>query len=143
VLFVSGYAVAATHDHFEQLRASLGTAHKLETAGVARNRISAGMEYDGWTQLFFTETLRGVEYPDQFADDAAKGFWFEAWDHLPNVESDYVVLNWVRPDPPHGGVALTEFDAWLPPYRRTVVMWRRADLTSELQAARILSESLH
>ena len=143
LILISGYAVATTHDHFEQLRAGLRTAHDLEHAGIGRSHISAGMEYDGWTQLYFTDHVRGVDYTDQFADNTAKGFWFEAWDHLPNVQPDYVVLNWIGADPPHGVAASAGFDAWLPPHRRTVVMWKRADLTAELQAARILSESLH
>jgi hypothetical protein len=137
----SGYAVATTHDHFAKLRAGLMAAHKLEAAGVPRNRISAGKEYDGWTQLCYTRRVRGVEYTDEFADETAKGFWFESWDHLPNVHPDYVILNWNRPEPPRGCVESVEFHAWLPPHRRTVAMWKRDDLTAELFLARWLSES--
>ena len=42
LFIMSGYAVAATHDHFEQLRAGLSAAHSLEKAGIGRNRISPG-----------------------------------------------------------------------------------------------------
>jgi hypothetical protein len=140
LFIMSGYAVAATHDHFEQLRAGLRAAHSLEKAGIGRNRISPGGEHDGWTQLLFTDRIRGVDYTDQFADDTSKGFWFEAWDHTPNLSPDYVVLNRNRPDAPQAGVLSVEFDAWLPPHRRSVVLWKRSDLTAELVAARVLSE---
>jgi 4-amino-4-deoxy-L-arabinose transferase-like glycosyltransferase len=45
------YGVATTHDSFSSARARLAAAQRLEQAGIPRTEITAGFEYDGWTQL--------------------------------------------------------------------------------------------
>jgi len=51
------------------------------------------------------------------------------------------VLNWIGPDPPSVGESSVVFSAWLPPFHRYAVVWKRADLTAELEAARLASET--
>lgn len=48
---VTLYGVAASHDAFSSARARLEATQVLEHAGIPRTAITAGFEYDGWTQL--------------------------------------------------------------------------------------------
>ncbi len=131
------YGIATTHDYFAALRARVAAAHALErTAGVGRDRVSAGFEYDGWTELERSEYVSVVQYQDLFADDHAKGFWFWFWNHTPNLRPDYVVLNQAFREPVQGGELKVSFRAWMPPFRRFAVVWRRTDLTGVLQGVR-------
>lgn len=137
----AGYGVATTHDYNAALRARTSAARLLEQSGVHRARISASMEYDGWGQLERTEHVTGTLYSDHLTDDSSKGFWFEAWDHFADLKPDFVLLNRIDPKPPQVGESAVEFTAWFPPFRRYIVVWRREDLTGQLQAARIFSET--
>jgi hypothetical protein len=47
----AAYAIAATHDYFSLGRARLAAATELRDAGVPRDNIGGGFEYDGWTQI--------------------------------------------------------------------------------------------
>ncbi len=141
VLF-AGYAVATTHDYGAALRAKVACARSLESSGVERARISAAVEYDGWGRLERTEHVRETMYSDRFTDDTRKGFWFQTWDHFADFRPDFVVLNWTGPKTPEAGISSEAFNTWLPPYRRYVVVWKRSDLTNELQAARVVSETV-
>ncbi len=137
LLLFAGYGMATTHDYFAALRARIAAAHALERDGIERTRISAAVEYDGWTELERSEYVRVVQYDDQFAEDYNKGFWFWFWDHTPHLRPDFVVLNWNSEAPVRGGEMKIDFHAWLPPFHRSAVVWRRSDLTGALQAARI------
>jgi hypothetical protein len=131
------YGITTTHDYAASLRARIAAASALQKGGISRDRISAGFEYDGWTELERSEYARVVQYQDSMADDHAKGFWFWFWDHTPDLHPEYVVLNWTSPEPVRGVVSKIDFSAWLPPFRRHAVVWRRSDLTAVHQAARI------
>ena len=131
------YGIATTHDYFAALRARVTAAHALErTAGIGRDRVSAGFEYDGWTELERSEYVSVVQYQDLFADDHAKGFWFWFWNHTPNLRPDYVVLNRASKEQAQGGELKVDFRAWMPPFHRSAVAWRRTDLTGILQGVR-------
>jgi hypothetical protein len=51
VLVIALGSVAALHDLFSMYRATLAAANEMRSAGVARDKIDAGFEYDGWTQI--------------------------------------------------------------------------------------------
>lgn len=137
LLLFCWYGIATTHDYFAALRARVAAAHAIEkTADVRRDRVSAGFEYDGWTELEQSEYVSVVQYQDLFADDHAKGFWFWFWNHTPHLRPDFVVLNWAFQEPAQGGELRVDFRAWMPPFRRSAVVWRRADLTGVLQGVR-------
>ncbi|MGA2711460.1 MAG: hypothetical protein ABSG41_00015 [Bryobacteraceae bacterium] len=131
------YGIATTHDYFAALRARVAVAHAIEITGVGRDRVSAGFEYDGWTELERSEYVSVVQYQDPFADDHAKGFWFWFWNHTPNLRPDFVILSWTSPEPAQGGELKVDFRAWMPPFRRSAIAWRRADLTGMYQAVRL------
>ncbi len=128
------YGIATTHDYSAALRARIAAAHQL---GVGRERVSVGFEYDGWTELERSEYVSVVQYADLFADDHAKGLWFWFWNHTPHLQPDYVVLNWNSPESARGGELKVDFRAWMPPFQRSAVVWRRSDLTGALQTARM------
>jgi hypothetical protein len=140
VLF-AWYGVGTTHDYAAAQRAKVAAAHALEKSGVDRARLSAAFEYDAWGQLERSEYARGTRYSDHVADDSAKGFWFELWDHLADLHPDYVVLNATDSRPPRVGEFSVGYSAWIPPFHRYIVVWKRADLTAELEAARMISET--
>ena len=133
----AGYGIATTHDYSAALRARIAAAHKQAATGVSRERVSVGFEYDGWTELERSEYVSVVQYADLFADNHAKGLWFWFWNHTPHLQPDYVVLNWNSPERARGGEMKVDFRAWMPPFRRSAVVWKRSDLTGALQAARM------
>src|SRR5206468_2472443 len=45
------YGIATTHDYYAMGRARLAAASALMASGVPRTQITAGLEYDGWTQI--------------------------------------------------------------------------------------------
>jgi hypothetical protein len=128
MLLFAGYAVATTHDYFAALRARVAAAHTLERNGITRSRISAGFEYDGWTQVVRWGHVGVARYEDRLKDESPKGFWFEFWDHAPDFHPDFVVLNSYFDKRPAKGVLQIDVGAWIPPFRRSVVVWRRSDL---------------
>jgi len=133
----SCYGIATTHDYFAALRARVAAAHALERASIGRDRVSVGFEYDGWTELERSEYVSVLQYRDRFVDDHAKGFWFPFWNHTPHLQPDFVVLDRNSAEPAHGGELNVDFHAWLPPFRRSAVAWKRADLTGMYQAVRL------
>jgi hypothetical protein len=136
LLVFSCYGIVTTHDYFAALRARVAAAGALEKTGIQRDRISAGFEYDGWTQVERSGYVRVVQFEDMFTDDHGKGFWFEFWDHSANFRPDFVVLNSNAPEAA-GGQLRVDFRAWMPPFQRSAVAWKRTDLTSVYQAVRL------
>ena len=141
-VFFAFYGVATTHDYFASLRARAAAAHLVENTGVSRDHVGAGFEYDAWTEVTLSGTVRVAQYQDRFANDAPKGFWFEFWDHTPHIHPDYVVLNLKEGERPLGAISTVQFHTWLAPRRRMLVVWRRSDLTSVFQALRLLPSQL-
>jgi hypothetical protein len=137
LLLFAGFGIALTHDYRARLRARVRGANELISAGISRNQISATVEYDGWTQLEATESIRGTEYTDFLEIDSSRGFRRGFWNHTTALTPEYVVLNWNRPDLPPGGRPPVRYRAWLPPFERSVAVFDRADLTAELEAARV------
>ncbi len=135
LLVFSCYGVATTHDYFAATRTRIAMARGLEETGIGRDRISAGFEYDGWTLVKRSGHVRVAQYEDRFTDNYREGFWFEFWNHAPDFRPDFVILNWNSEQPVHGGESHAEFRAWMPPFRRSVVAWKRTDLTTMFQAA--------
>jgi hypothetical protein len=118
------YSVATTHDFFSALRARCETARLLEARGVPREHVSAGFEYDGWTQLQLKGRIVTPRYGGP-GGNTMNGFWF--WPYTTAVRPDYVVaysqgLKAVE------GLPSLSFKTWLPPFRRYVTVFKRADL---------------
>jgi len=111
------YGIATTHDYLAAGRARLRAASALTAAGIPRNRITAGLEYDGWTEAEQTGFVHNGTEPGR-AYPIQPGFWF--WDYAPSIDPLYFVA-YSRLD----GLRDTRFrpvpyTAWLPPFHRQV-----------------------
>jgi hypothetical protein len=51
VLVIAAGSVAAMHDVFSMYRTMLAAAAEMQAAGVPRDKIDGGFEYNGWTQI--------------------------------------------------------------------------------------------
>jgi Dolichyl-phosphate-mannose-protein mannosyltransferase len=124
----AAYAMAATHDYFSLGRARLAAATELRDAGVPRDNIGGGFEYDGWTQILATGYMTdpGIAAPpgtahaalqrkqsscfhvfDKFADwtPAVSPKFVLSYDQLCFVPSQYAPI---------------AHRTWLPPYDQKV-----------------------
>ncbi len=128
LLVLASYSVATTHDYFSALRARVSSAEALRKQGVPRTHISAGLEYDGWTQLQVAGRIDAFGHGDHPNNgNATDTFWF--WSYTKDVQPDYVALysRVSEPFPPHRLSAMC-FTTWMPPFRRLVVISTAADL---------------
>lgn len=123
------YGVATTHDYFACSRARLRAAEMLEKVHIPRQCISAGLEYDAWTEIGLRGhlNLQGIVSPPNSYESQvgrryplADPYWF--WDETPTVQPSYLVVT----SPQAGLLTLKEFVvryvAWLPPFGRVVLV---------------------
>ncbi len=127
----AAYGVATTHDYFAASRARVLAAQTLEKSGIPRTHISAGYEYDGWTQLQVTGNITGTKYGDPMQVDAST-FWF--WRYTTALQPDYVV-EYAQGLKAVNGLPSLSFETWLPPFRRYVSVLKRADLPKAAEAS--------
>ena len=126
VLVFAAYGVATTHDYFEGLRARALAARALEDRGIPRTSISAGLEYDGWTQLQSGGIIKQLPLGHTFEGNSTDNLWY--WQEEKGFRPQYVVSYWRVSDLPAGRLVTIPFRACLPPFRRAVVVLKRADL---------------
>jgi hypothetical protein len=138
----AGYGVVLTHDYFSGMRARIAAAEALQRTGVPRNHISAGFEYDGWTQVSRTGRVRVGAYIDHMTSYADRGYWIDFWSHSPGFEPEFVILNDDPGTPVGAGIFKTPFQTWTAPHEVAVVVWRRSDLTNLLVAAQTMRKSV-
>ena len=105
------YGVASTHDYLAAGRAKVRAASALTGAGVPRTRITAGLEYDAWTELEHSGRIR----KDNAAPDE---YWF--WKYTPSLRPAYFVA-YSRLEGMVDAAAPARYTAWLPPFRRQIV----------------------
>jgi hypothetical protein len=120
------YATVVTHDYAAAARARAQAAEALERSGVPRSRISAGLEYDAWTELKAGDIFKPVGYGDRIDWNATDVFWF--WRRAHAVNPDYVAVTARAGDGAGGELPSIELTAWTPPFRRAVIVRRREDL---------------
>ena len=118
------YAVLITHDYASSSRARVQAAQVLQKQGVRRSHVSAGFEYDGWTQLEEAGSVRGSTYHDAFEWNNTDRFWF--WHHATALRPDYVVS--ISLGPASDDLLSVPFTSWFPPFRRFAIVQRRQDL---------------
>jgi len=121
------YGVANTHDYIAAARARLQAATRLVDSGVPRDRISAGLEFDGWTQLEKTGRIpsSAERQRDTRTFALAAPYWF--WRMTPAIHPAYFVVY----SPIDGLRASTippiDFRTWLPPFHRQVLVQTARD----------------
>jgi hypothetical protein len=114
VAVIACYGIASTQDFWALARARVIATRKLEAAGVPRTSISAGLEYNGWTQLLVNGQIN-----DPWVKNPPNAFrpGFGA--------TPAVVPGFVLEYKPTGDTEPTEFGAvpyssMLPPFQRQV-----------------------
>jgi hypothetical protein len=115
------FGIALTHDYLAAGRARLQAASAAISAGIPRTHVSAGLEYDGWTQLKQTGRIpsaaeqasqSGRHYP------VSPPYWY--WAKTPAVEPVYVVTYSRLPGLVDSQFPPVGYTAWLPPFRREI-----------------------
>jgi len=120
------YGVATTHDLFAADRARLEAAANLEHAGIPRNEITAGFEYDGETQVDtmgyvnnrWIDNPAGAYRPLTCTGPESVRLWFLTM--MPAVHARYFEVLSRSPELEDGPAAPVGYITWLPPARRQV-----------------------
>jgi hypothetical protein len=130
------YGVLSTHDLFALNRARITAVEKVHAAGVPRNLIQAGFEFDGWTEISEVGHVNEprIEFPQSaYLDDkrylsrpfpCRMGFD----QYTPALNRKYLV---VLPDAVCGvqsGFSAVTYRAWLPPFHRSIYISEVAQL---------------
>lgn len=134
LLMFAAYSVATSHDYFSALRARTLAARRLERSGISRTRISAGLEYDGWTQLQHSGNIKGVVSGIAVDSITPGKFWF--WDYATALQPDFVLTYSPTCDQSEAEPLNVRFTAWLPPGRRCINMRTRSDLAQTTKEPR-------
>lgn len=121
-------AIAATHDWFACERARLDAIDELLAAGVPRNQISGGFEYDGWTQVMDGGHVNNprVEIPaGAYVEDPPSEKFSGACDYAFAFYTPAVMPKYAAVSEPGACYVPTQFPsvsfrAWLPPFHGTV-----------------------
>lgn len=121
VAFFALFGIASTHDNFAAARARLQAATAVTSAGIPRRIVSAGLEYDGWTQL---EQTGLIPTPAEQADAPPRRYpisppyWF--WARTPSVDPQYLVTYSRLPGLVDSPFPPIPYTAWLPPFHRRI-----------------------
>jgi hypothetical protein len=115
------YGVANAHDYVAAARARLHAASRVMASGVPRTRVSAGLEFDGWTQLECTGRIpsRAERERDSRTFPVPDPYWF--WRMTPAVDPLYFVVYSPVEGLRDSTFAPIVYHAWLPPFHRQVL----------------------
>jgi 4-amino-4-deoxy-L-arabinose transferase-like glycosyltransferase len=127
------FGVATTHDYIAAARARLAAASALTSAGVPRTSITAGLEYDGWTQIENGGYLNSPfirspanAYKTRADDNFPPGLWYDLWPITPSITPEYFVVYSRQPMLVDTGFPPITYRAWLPFSIRSVFIQRLA-----------------
>jgi hypothetical protein len=110
----------------------LRAAAMLTNTGVPRTSITAGVDYDAWTQvqqMGYVNESRILNPPNAFVPHPRSvppgrtDFWF--WEWSPTVRPDYFVVDTPQPDLENMEGMVFPYQTWLPPFDRAVYMQKR------------------
>jgi hypothetical protein len=119
-----------THDYFAAGRARVEAAANLTSSGIPRTHVSAGFEYDGWTQV---ENAGRIPTPDEQAAapprhyPVKEPYWY--WPQTPVVEPVYVVTYSRLPGLVDAPFPVIRYTTWLPPFRRQIYTQQAPDIS--------------
>ncbi len=130
------YGVAATHDRFASARAVVAAAAELRAAGVPRNQIDGGFEYNGWTEIeangYMNEpscihrapTIRSP-FPQALmnmhpADGSEHQCYSFLYTYAPSIHAHYVLQRTSNYCFPDSSFAPVLYRTWLRPYNNTI-----------------------
>lgn len=123
----AAYAIATTHDYFAEARAKLAATAELLDAGIGRESILSGFEFDLWTETDRTGHVNNklVKFPanayrlteDCDGEDDTAVWWREI---VPDLSQRYVVSISYLDDLRTTKFPPIAFWRWLPPTRSNV-----------------------
>jgi Dolichyl-phosphate-mannose-protein mannosyltransferase len=114
--------VAISHDYFSQSRARLEAAQMLQRSGIPRNHISAGFEYDMWSQMEFGDYINDpmiISPPHAFVPvdplryPSRRPFW--VWGYTPSLSPQYIEVLSPQPELQNTLFPPVVFKRWLAP----------------------------
>jgi hypothetical protein len=114
------FGIALTHDYLSTGRARVQAASAVIAAGIPRTQVSAGLEYDAWTEL---EQYGYIRHPSQVPPrryPTTPPFWF--WPKLAGVDPIYIVTYSPLPGLVDSQFPPVPFTAWLPPFHRRLLI---------------------
>jgi hypothetical protein len=132
LVIVALFGIAVTHDEFAATRARLRAADALTDRGIPRTAITAGVDYDAWTQLQqvgYVNDARIVNPPNVFVPHprlvpvGRTDYWF--WEWAPLVRPDYFVVDTQQQDLENIPSLTFPYRAWLPPFDRAAYVQKR------------------
>ncbi len=115
------FAIAGTQQETAQLRARAIAADRLLHAGIPRNKIDAGFEFDAWTELLNS----GYTNDSRIANP--HGAYRPELNHIPTVKPDYRLETATTPDTVPTPFGSVEYFSALPPFHRVVRIDRFRD----------------
>ena len=137
-------AVAGTHDWFAWQRARLDGIAELRAEGSPRTHILGGFEYDAWTQLEIAGYMNNDDslnppsayHPDDSLPPVAKACRLNFLKWMPVIRPTYTVA-FAQPMPclVASKYPPIHYDAWLPPFQRTVYIQRYPATAPHLAAS--------
>ena len=115
------YGVANAHDYIAAARARLEAASRVLASGVPRTRVSAGLEFDGWTQLETAGRIPSREERQRAARTypIPDPFWF--WRMTPALDPLYFMVYSPVPGLRDSRFPAIVYQTWLPPFHRRVL----------------------
>jgi hypothetical protein len=126
LILLAVYGVVITHDYASASRARVEAAAALEARGIEQKYISAGLEYDAWTQLQKAGKVAPIRYGDTFEWNGTDRFWL--WNYAKYLSPEYVAISGKASNSADGELPKVAFTAWAPPFRRAVIVARRENL---------------
>ena len=120
LLVFAFYSVASTHDYLASERARAAAAAQIQAfTGLPRTAISAGLEYDAWTELMISGH---VNNPNAFQNPTlpfrpeSRIYWFLSY--VPHVQPTYFVVYSEQTSLAATAFPPFTYTAWLPPFHR-------------------------
>ncbi len=127
VVLFAAYGVATLHDMLAAHKARLAAVNQLRSAGVLRNQIRAGVEYDGWTQIEIEGHLNEpriripantYRLPPPSPLPPACRYWFDGW--TPAIQGRYELSYSPSPCLPESEFPPLEYTTWLAPRHQRI-----------------------
>jgi hypothetical protein len=134
------YAIATTHDALSRRRAQRFAAEMLQRRGAPRTAISAGLEFDAWTQLTREGYINRpgvvrIEHgspfrvlPRRYYGAKLNIYWVS---YMPSVRPRWFVFLSPMPQAARTAFSPVIYRCWLPPFRRALFIQCATPITPE------------
>ncbi len=139
IAIVAVPGIVELHDMFADCRARLAAISSLESNGVARDRIMAGWQIDGWEQIEragYMNDKRIRVPPDAHQPLQPDGYskQLKLRDSLSALTPEYIVTDDPTPFPGDGTKFPTfPYTSWWPPFHREVVICHQTPTQADEQ----------